>query len=107
MGEIDELIARLRKFRDERGWRKYHTLKNLAISISIEAAELLENFQWVDGGGKEVLESKKEAIEDEVADIFIYLLFFCDAAGIDLLKVTHRKMDKNEVKYSLDRKWRF
>ncbi len=106
MNELSKLMERLRKFRDDRGWRRYHTLKNLAISISIEAAELLENFQWAEDE-EEVLREKREEIEDEVADILIYLLFFCDAAKIDPIKAAQRKMDKNEVKYSLDKVWRF
>ncbi len=106
MNELEKLMERLRKFRDDRGWRRYHTLKNLAISISIEAAELLENFQWAEDE-EEVLKKKREEIEDEVADILIYLLFFCDAAKIDPIKAAQRKMDKNEVKYSLDKVWRF
>ncbi len=104
MRDLENLLERLRKFRDERDWRKYHKLKNLAISISIEAAELLEHFQWVD----EIdLEKKREEIEDEVADVFIYLLFFCDVAGIDLIKAAEKKMDKNEMKYPARKDWKF
>jgi NTP pyrophosphatase (non-canonical NTP hydrolase) len=99
--ELQSLIQRLRTFRDQRGWRKYHTPKNLAISISIEAAELLELFQWIENED-EVLEKQKERVEEEIADIFIYLLFFCDAVGIDIVKAAERKMDKNERKYPPD-----
>jgi len=108
MSELEKLMVRLRKFRDERGWRGYHTLKNLAAAISVEAAELLEIFQWVkEEKEREVLKSKREQIEEEVADVLIYLLFFCDAAGIDPLKAAEKKMNKNEVRFSLDRVWRF
>ncbi len=104
MSNLENLLERLRKFRDERDWRKYHKLKNLAISISIEAAELLEHFQWVD---EIELEKKREEIEEEVADVFIYLLFFCDVAGIDLIKATEKKMNKNELKYPAKKDWKF
>ncbi len=94
---LDSVVERLRKFRDERGWRKYHTPKNLAISISVEAAELLEIFQWTDN-----VEDKKAQIEEEVADVMIYILYFCDVMGIDILKAIERKMEKNERKYPAD-----
>jgi NTP pyrophosphatase (non-canonical NTP hydrolase) len=97
---MDELIKELRTFRDERGWKKYHSPKNLAVSIAIEAAELLEHFQWIDDERvKDVIENKKIEIEEEVADIFIYLLFFCDSADIDLIEAFRKKMDKNRLKY--------
>ncbi len=98
MHPLNSLILELRKFRDERGWRKYHTLKNLAISISIEAAELLEIFQWRDDE-EEIIKREKNRLEDEIADIFIYLLFFCDTAKIDLLEVSKKKLEVIKKKY--------
>ncbi len=98
---FEELFSILRKFRDERGWKKYHTPKNLAASIAIEASELLELFQWTRSVEEEwrVVENKRREVEEEVADILIYLLFFCDAAGIDPIKAFKRKMAKNERRY--------
>ncbi len=98
---MEELFEILRKFRDERGWREYHTFKNLASSIVIEASELLELFQWTRSVEDEmrIVEDRREEVEEEVADVLIYLLFFCDVAGIDPVEAFRRKMAKNERKY--------
>ena len=95
---LDALSERLKRFRDERDWAKFHSVKNLAISVSVEAAELLEIFQW---SAENYAPSPDElsAIEDEAADVMIYLLMLCDSAGIDLLKVTHAKIDRNEKRF--------
>ncbi len=106
---MDELFVILREFRDSRGWRKYHTPKNLAGSIAIEAAELLELFQWTRSSEEEfrVLEKRKRDVEEEIADILIYTLFLCDIAGIDPIEAVKRKMEKNEQKYPKDRVFEF
>ncbi len=98
---FDELLGVLREFRDARGWRKYHTLKNLASSIVIESSELLELFQWTRSVEEErrIVESRREEVEEEVADILIYLLFFCDVAGIDPIRAFRKKMAKNERRF--------
>ncbi len=95
---IGELTKRVVRFRDAREWGKYHTPKNLAASIAVEAAELLEIFQWSEDG-YEVVEAKKEKIAEEVADVFIYLLLICHECGIDLIEAFNRKMEINESKY--------
>ncbi|WP_456330588.1 nucleotide pyrophosphohydrolase [Archaeoglobus sp.] len=102
---MQELFDILRDFRDSRGWRKYHTPKNLSVSIAIEAAELLELFQWTRSVEDEmrVLEERGRDVEEEIADILIYALFLCDVAGIDPLVAVKRKMEKNERKYPKDR----
>ncbi len=92
MTDIEKITEQLVKFRKDRKWGKDHTPKNLAISISIEAAELLECYQW---GGM----SSNASAPDEVADIFIYLLNFCEVTGIDLLEATREKIKKNAIKY--------
>ncbi len=84
----EEIIA----FRDERGWGKYHTLRNLAVSISIEAAELLENFQWDD-------DYDHENACDELADIMIYAISACSSLGEDPEDMIRRKLVKNAEKY--------
>ncbi|MFN3384529.1 MAG: nucleotide pyrophosphohydrolase [Archaeoglobaceae archaeon] len=101
--DLDGILRSLRDFRDRRGWLKFHTPKNLASSIVIEACELLELFQWTRSleEEKEILESKRQEIAEEVADIFIYLLFLCDVANFDLEKVVKEKMAKNENRFKL------
>lgn len=93
MREIhDELI----RFQEERDWKKFHTPENLAKSISIEAAELLEHFQW----GKEI---DKSEVGDELADVLIYCIYMADAMDFDIKEIIHRKMAKNAVKYPVDK----
>ena len=97
-------MKRLRKFRDERDWDKFHTPKDLALSISVEASELLEIFQW--RSEREPVDDKlKCAIEGEVADIFSYLLLFCEKTGIDIIEATNRKIDLNESRFPADVSW--
>lgn len=93
MKEIDDILQKLIKFRDERNWKQFHTPENLAKSISIEAAELLENFQWGDE------HADLDNIKEEVADIFGYLLLLCKELEIDLLEATNKKIDLNKKKY--------
>jgi len=90
---VDSIIKRLRKFAKDRDWEKFHTPDNLAKSISIEASELLENFQWED------LTPDKDNIKDELADIMSYCLMMVDHYGFDLETILNEKIDKNEKKY--------
>jgi dCTP diphosphatase len=98
--DLRSIQQKIRTFRDERDWMQFHNPKNLAISISIEAAELLEHFQW-----KSYEESEKHASEatgqlaDEVADVAVYLIELCDNLGIDLEAAIHAKLTKNAAKY--------
>jgi NTP pyrophosphatase (non-canonical NTP hydrolase) len=97
---VEAVLKRIRQFRDERDWMKFHDPKNLAMSISIEAAELLELFQWKTGDeATRYATENREAVADEVADVAIYLLEFADNIGIDLATAIHRKLDKNDEKY--------
>jgi NTP pyrophosphatase (non-canonical NTP hydrolase) len=89
---MKELIEEIIRFRDERNWKKYHTPANLAKSIVIEAAELLENFQWDDN-------YDHENMSDELADIMIYSIMAADAIGVDIETIIRDKMKKNGVKY--------
>ena len=96
---LRELVA---KFRDERDWLMYHNPKDLAISIMIEAAELLELFQWrSEEEVKELVTSKVfiEKIQREMADVLIYLLSLADVLNIDLGKAVIRKLKENSAKY--------
>ena len=101
---MEELIKEVTKFRDERDWKKFHTPKNLAISLAIEASELLEIFQWTfDDELDEVVKLKRSEIEEELADVLIYLLLLADALKIDLKESFFKKMKKNEKRYPIER----
>ena len=97
-----KLATALRSFAAERDWDQFHTPKNLATSIAVEAAELLELFQWSRGqkGWDEVAGVPITAkIEDELADILLYVIRFADKAGIDLQAIAERKIASNAEKY--------
>lgn len=99
-----ELMAQLEQFVRERDWDQFHTPKNLAVSISIESAELLEHFQWVADSRPSLLTaSQKEEVSDEVADIYLYLLLFCRKLGIDLDSVALAKIRKNAERYPIQK----
>lgn len=95
---MKEIITRLRKFRDERNWKQFHTPENIANGVIIEAAELLENYQWM--GFKQ---PNEENIKEEIADISIYLLMLSDYYGFDFEQIIHEKITKNEEKYPVDK----
>lgn len=99
------LMQELLAFRKERDWEQFHQPKDIAISLSIEAAELLEWFQWRQAEEVEaMLESdKREHLEDEIADVAVYLSYLCHDLGIDLDAVVARKMQKNADKYPRER----
>ena len=98
---IEELTRRLRAFRDARNWGQFHTPKDLAISISVEAAELLEIFQWRTDA-TELDESLVKKATDEAADVFLYLLLLCDRLGIDLVEAGESKITRNESRFPVD-----
>src|SRR5207249_5032724 len=98
------LKRQVSEFRDRRDWLKYDTPRSLAISISVEAAELLEHFQWkTDEQMRESLKdnSRKDAISDELADVLIYCLGFSDVLGIDISKAVELKLRKNGERYPI------
>lgn len=96
-----QLMQQLLAFRQERDWEQFHHPKDIAISLSIEAAELLEWFQWRQPEEiKTMLASdKREHLEDEVADVAVYLSYLCHDLDIDLNAAVSRKMQKNAAKY--------
>ncbi len=100
MVEIEELEKKVKEFRDERDWKKYHTPKDLSLSISVEAAELLELFQWKEDSLDLV---ERERLEEEMADIMIYLLALSVKADVDLEKAIKDKLEKNEERFPSDR----
>jgi dCTP diphosphatase len=100
MKDLDRIRAAIKSFRDERDWMQFHNPKNLASSIVIEAAELLEHFQWkTPEESEQIARDQKEAIADEIADIAIYLVELADNLGIDLIGAIERKLEKNANKY--------
>jgi len=103
---IEELKKLIVKFRDERDWKKYHKPKDLAISINIEAAELLEHFQWkTDEEISEILKNREkfDNISEELADIIDYCLSFSDVMKIDISDVLKKKIEKNNKKYPVEK----
>ncbi|MED3643837.1 nucleotide pyrophosphohydrolase [Caldifermentibacillus hisashii] len=98
---FDTLINEIIQFRDERNWKQFHIPKDLAISLSLEASELLENFQWKtsDDAVKENLENIKE----EIADVAIYTMLLSHELGINLEQAIKEKIQKNKQKYPVDK----
>src|SRR5512136_2707455 len=99
---VDQLLADILKFRSDRDWEKFHTPRNLAISISLEAAELLENFQW-QVGEEPITAEVKENASKEIADIFIYLLSMSHDLGIDLIEAATKKLDESQARYPIEK----
>jgi len=102
--KLESLKQKIDRFAAERDWEKFHTPKNLAMALSVEASELLEIFQWLEGskGVSGLSEKKFQHVKHEVADIFIYLLRFSSVTGIDLLAAADEKLKLNEFKYPID-----
>jgi len=99
-----EILERLISFRRERDWEQFHNPKDLAISLSIEASELLEWFQWKTNDEiKQLLKSdKRQALEDELADVTAYLAYLCHDLGVDINQALATKIEKNAAKYPVD-----
>lgn len=101
---VETLKKKVEDFVQERDWQQYHSLKNLSMDIAIEAAELMELFVWVDGkDSTQILETKNQEVQEEVADIAFALLNFCNRAGIDLSQAMQQKMALNAQKYPLSK----
>ena len=101
---IDQLKQLVQAFVDERDWRQFHTPKNLSMSIAIEAAELMEHFQWVASPEREdeIAKHDREAIAEELADVLCYALSFANAMNIDVADALRDKLKKNADKYPAD-----
>lgn len=96
-----ETIDMVLKFRDDRNWKQFHNPKDLAISLSLEAAELLEVFQW-SGADLECAE-KLDKIKEELADVVNYSILIADACGLDLDEIVRAKVRRNEEKYPVEK----
>ncbi len=103
MNDIAELTESILKFRDERDWKQFHTPRNLATALSIEAAELQELFLWEGGDAEPRRSTNAEQKSDEVADILIYALLFCHEMGIDPAEAVRRKLEKNRERYPVEK----
>jgi NTP pyrophosphatase (non-canonical NTP hydrolase) len=104
MSEIKELTEKIKKFRDERDWMQFHNHKDVALSLVLEAAEVLEHFQWKKPGEVEDhAKACKDAIADELADVAMYLFELADNLGIDLPKAIEVKLAKNAQKYPVEK----
>lgn len=95
-----ETIEEVIRFRDERDWKQFHNPKDLAISLSLEAGELLELFQWKDN--EEALSCNKEKMKEELADVITYSILFADVLGFDLDEIVLSKLVKNREKYPVE-----
>ena len=104
--DFERLVEAVRAFRDERDWAQFHNPKDLAVSISIEAAELLEHFQWKDADEVRAHVGNPDAlgaVSDEMADVLLLLVSCADALGVDLLDATFAKLEKNAEKYPVEK----
>lgn len=102
--DIQTLQAALRQFAEERDWAQFHSPKNLAVSLSIEAAEVLEHFQWLtDEQSRQLDEAQRAEVAHEIADVLLYLLQLSDKLGIDPLAAAQEKLALNAEKYPVDK----
>lgn len=101
---IEQLRLALRKFADERYWDQFHSPKNLASALSVEAAEVLEHFQWISEAESETLSpAKRAAVALEIADVLLYLIRLSDKLDVDLLDAAERKIALNATKYPIEK----
>lgn len=97
---MEKIIHEIERFREERDWKKFHNEKDLAISISLEANELLELFQWKQP--EEVVEKNRERIKEELADVLTYAVMMASNLGLDIEKIMLEKLTKNREKYPIE-----
>jgi NTP pyrophosphatase (non-canonical NTP hydrolase) len=103
---LAELTDRLIQFRDDRDWRQFHSLKDLILSLNLEASELLELSQWKPEQAFEneaITEPMQQRLREECADVLLYLLLVAERTGIDLLQAAAEKIEANDKKYPVDK----
>lgn len=105
MSEIKQLTEQVLAFRDERDWKQFHNSKDLALSLVLEAAEVLEIFQWKQDQTaiNAVTQERKQDLADELADVFCYTLLMANDLGIDLAEALKTKIEKNNAKYPVEK----
>lgn len=104
MNDLLHLRDALRAFAQARDWDRYHSPRNLAMALSVEAGELLEQFQWLtDDESADLSPQRREAVVDEIADVLIYLVRLADRLDVDLLDAAAAKIARNEVRYPVER----
>jgi NTP pyrophosphatase (non-canonical NTP hydrolase) len=99
--EYKALVERMKQFSADRDWSQFHDPKNLAISLQLEASEVLELFQWTKDN--QMKAGKDEAMADELADVLYWLIMLSNHYNIDLIQALDKKMDKNEQKYPVEK----
>lgn len=100
VANLDELTLRLRAFAAERDWEPFHSPRNLAAALIVEAGELLEHFQWLsDAESEQLTPERRERVAMEMADVLLYLVRLADRVGVDLLAAAGRKLAINAEKY--------
>jgi NTP pyrophosphatase (non-canonical NTP hydrolase) len=101
---LENLRNRLQIFVQERDWEQFHSPKNLAMAMIVEAAELVEHFQWMtEQESLEITTEKRDEVAQEIADTFVYLLRMADVLGIDLIDAANAKMEINAKKYPVEK----
>ncbi len=104
MSDFDQLRTRIRQFAEERDWQQYHSPKNLAMALIVEAAELVEHFQWLSEAQSQALsQDKLFQVGEELADIQIYLIRLADQLNVDLLDAVDKKIATNARKYPAEK----
>jgi NTP pyrophosphatase (non-canonical NTP hydrolase) len=104
MPTLDELAQEVVHFRDARDWKQFHNPKDVALSLLLEAGEVLEIFQWKDAAGvAEAAQARKGDLADELADVLSYTLLMAHDLGIDLAAALQEKLHKNALKYPVDK----
>lgn len=101
---LEDLQKKIIAFRDARDWKQFHNAKDSAISLSLEAAEVLEHFQWKNEAEiAEYLKTNKEEIGDELADVLWWVLLMSHDLGIDILEASEKKIEKTALKYPVEK----
>lgn len=101
---IDALRARVNQFVEERDWAQFHSPKNLAMAMIVEAGEVVEHFQWMtEADSKNLDDEKKKEVGEELSDTLVYLMRIAEVCGIDLLEAANKKIDLNAKKYPIEK----
>ena len=103
-GDLDQTIKNILEFRDDRDWKQFHNAKDMAISLSLEASEVLEHFQWKSKEEiDEYIKTHKEHIGEELADVLYWVLLMSHDLNIDILEASKKKLIKNAEKYPVEK----